>query len=336
MSQEMFLTCVNFLMHRLIWFHGLFSCFASDILPFFRQDFLQFRFGGSSVSSLFLSQLQHQPLAMSAMLHLGLLDPVVLYAVHRHHRAKVTNQWRTHWDHPVNQLHGEEGEFSVHYKRLCEFPDKFQEYFRLSVDEFDFILHYIIDDISKEDTNWQCSILAELKLALLLRWVHAFIHWKWSEQKVHAWCAPGERTGASFKQNTNWVMHWLHDKSFSFTPSKLDLHGFTSQAACLLAWQWHVLCGWRTSCCPPAMTQGRPPHLPAAPTSPWPAPCSCPQSGQLVGWSHALACRWIAQLLQFLPHLWGLCSLIVSEPGPLNATGTLAECYKNATACVHQ
>ncbi len=106
------------------------------------------------MNSLFLSQLQHQPLAMSVMLRLGLLDPVVLYTVHRCHRARVANQRRAHWVHPVNQLRGEEGEFSVHYKRLREFPDKFQEYFRLSVDEFDFVLRHIVDDISKEDTNW--------------------------------------------------------------------------------------------------------------------------------------------------------------------------------------
>ncbi len=165
----MFLTCVNFLMHRLIWFRGLFSCFALDVLPFFGGNSLQFHFGGSSVSSLFLSQLQHPPLAMSAMLRLGLLDPVVLYAAHQRHRARVANQRCAHWVHPVNQLRGEEGEFSVHYKCLREFPDKFQEYFRVSVDEFDFILRHIIDDISKEDTNWRCSIPAELKLALLLR-----------------------------------------------------------------------------------------------------------------------------------------------------------------------
>ncbi len=106
---------------------------------------------------------------MSAMLRLGLLDPVMLYAVHRRHRARVANQRHAHWVHPVNQLRGEEGEFSVHYKRLREFPDKFQEYFCVSVDEFDFILRHIVDDISKEDTNWRRSIPAELKLALLLR-----------------------------------------------------------------------------------------------------------------------------------------------------------------------
>ena len=85
---------------------------------------------------------------------------LLLYRRQKHHR---------YWVHPINQSHQQFGEFHTLYKDLRKYPDRFCTYYRMSTEQFDYILAQIEHLIYKPNTNWQCSISAEEKLVICLR-----------------------------------------------------------------------------------------------------------------------------------------------------------------------
>ena len=74
-----------------------------------------------------------------------------------------------YWVHHINQSHQQFGEFHTLYKDLRKYPDRFYIYYRMNTEQFDYNLAQIEHLIYKPNTNWQCSISAEEKLATCLR-----------------------------------------------------------------------------------------------------------------------------------------------------------------------
>ena len=85
-----------------------------------------------------------------------------LYRRKKHHRYLV---------HPINQSCQHFGEFHTLYKDLEKYSDRFYTYYRMSTEQFDYILAQIEHLIHKSNTNWQCSISAEENLAICIRYL---------------------------------------------------------------------------------------------------------------------------------------------------------------------
>ena len=79
---------------------------------------------------------------------------LLLYRRQKHHR---------YWVHPINQRHQQYGEFHTLYKDLTKYPDRFNTYYRMSTEEFDYILAQIEHLIYKPNTNWQCIVYLQKK-----------------------------------------------------------------------------------------------------------------------------------------------------------------------------
>ena len=60
--------------------------------------------------------------------------------------------------HEILQRRSEFGEYHHLVQELHFHPEKFQQYFRMTEEQFDYILQLIADDICKQDTNWKKAI----------------------------------------------------------------------------------------------------------------------------------------------------------------------------------
>ena len=69
-------------------------------------------------------------------------------------------KYRRYWVHPINQSREQFGEFHRLYKDLRKYPDRFYTYYRMSMEQFDYILAQIEHTIYKPNTNWPRSISA--------------------------------------------------------------------------------------------------------------------------------------------------------------------------------
>ena len=56
---------------------------------------------------------------------------LLLYRRQKHHR---------YWVHPIDQSHQQFGKFHTLYKDLRKYPDRFYTYYRMSTEQFDYIL----------------------------------------------------------------------------------------------------------------------------------------------------------------------------------------------------
>ena len=72
------------------------------------------------------------------------------------------------WVHPMNNRRFEKGEFFVLYPELRRFEDQFFNWFRMSVQKFDYLLKMIERRIQKQNTNWREAISAEEQLIITL------------------------------------------------------------------------------------------------------------------------------------------------------------------------
>ena len=77
-----------------------------------------------------------------------------------------------YWVHPINQSHQQFGEFNTLYKDLRKYPDRFYAYYRMTTEQFDYILTQIEHLIYKQNTNWWCSISVEEKLTICIRYLY--------------------------------------------------------------------------------------------------------------------------------------------------------------------
>ena len=88
---------------------------------------------------------------------------LLLYRRQNHHM---------YWVHPINQSCQQFGEFNTLYKDLRKYPDRFYTYYRMSTEQFDYILAQFKHLIYIPNTNWWCSISAEEKLAICIRYLY--------------------------------------------------------------------------------------------------------------------------------------------------------------------
>lgn len=76
---------------------------------------------------------------------------------------------RKYWVHPMNSSREELGQFDDFYKNIRRYPEKFFEYFRMSVISFDELLRRIRPHITKQKTTFRNPISAEQRLTITLR-----------------------------------------------------------------------------------------------------------------------------------------------------------------------
>jgi len=77
---------------------------------------------------------------------------------------------RNYWVHPLNQDRiNIKKQFFKFYNDLRDYPDKFFEFYRMSVPSFDELLSKVILLISKQNTSFRESISAEERLTITLR-----------------------------------------------------------------------------------------------------------------------------------------------------------------------
>ncbi|KAM4045426.1 uncharacterized protein ACNLHF_009259 [Anomaloglossus baeobatrachus] len=77
---------------------------------------------------------------------------------------------RRYWLHPLNSRRPTRGAFSL-YPDLCNHPDKFMDYCRMSKPTFDEMLQRVQSFITKQDTKLRRAISAEQRLMLTLRFL---------------------------------------------------------------------------------------------------------------------------------------------------------------------
>lgn len=76
---------------------------------------------------------------------------------------------RKYWIHPINSSREELGQFDVFYENIRRYPEKFFEYFRMSIASFDELLHKIRPFTTKQVTTFRNPIDAEQRLTITLR-----------------------------------------------------------------------------------------------------------------------------------------------------------------------
>ncbi len=82
------------------------------------------------------------------------------------HAAKTT---RKYWVHPLNQKRDEEDLFENFYSSIRKYPNKFFEYYRMSITSFDELLETMRPHLTKQHTNMRNPIFVEQRLTITIR-----------------------------------------------------------------------------------------------------------------------------------------------------------------------
>ena len=77
--------------------------------------------------------------------------------------------YRDLWVHPLNEERSQKGEYFTHYADHRLFEDRFFELYRMTVAQFDEILHKVRPLLLKKDTNFRSCINPEQRLAITIR-----------------------------------------------------------------------------------------------------------------------------------------------------------------------
>lgn len=76
---------------------------------------------------------------------------------------------RKYWVHPINLNRIRDSQYHTTSRKLPQYPDKFFDYYRMSVASFDELLGLVKDKIQKRDTHMRRAISAEERLTVTLR-----------------------------------------------------------------------------------------------------------------------------------------------------------------------
>ncbi|KAJ8954112.1 hypothetical protein NQ317_007718 [Molorchus minor] len=76
---------------------------------------------------------------------------------------------RRFWIHPLNTQRIQQSQFYILHPKLRAHPEKFFDYYRMSIISFNEVLNLIREDITKQDTHLRLAISAEERLAITLR-----------------------------------------------------------------------------------------------------------------------------------------------------------------------
>ena len=92
-------------------------------------------------------------------------------------RQKLKNN-HMYWVHLINQWWHEYQKFNTLYKDLRNTPDKFNTYYQMNTEQFDYILSQIEHLIYKLRTNFCTTVCPEEKLAIGIRYVNKILYLK--------------------------------------------------------------------------------------------------------------------------------------------------------------
>lgn len=86
-------------------------------------------------------------------------------------REKKRKQRRSHkyWVHPLTDQRHLKGFFSKMYNDVRQHPDKFFNYYRMSIGTFDKLLQTVGQHLQHEDTAFRKAISPEERLSVTLR-----------------------------------------------------------------------------------------------------------------------------------------------------------------------
>ena len=91
---------------------------------------------------------------------------------------------RDFWVHSINKDRHLKGEFFTLYKDLREYPDKFFRWYRMTIEQFDYILEKLRPVLQKDNNNYWDSISPEERLAIMLRyWLSMLYYFVRNKQK---------------------------------------------------------------------------------------------------------------------------------------------------------
>lgn len=76
---------------------------------------------------------------------------------------------RRYWIHPLNTKRLQQSQFYILHNKLRAHPEKFFDYYRMSINSFNELLNLIRKDITKKDTHLRLAISTEERLAVTLR-----------------------------------------------------------------------------------------------------------------------------------------------------------------------
>ena len=163
-------------MHTARIFHGEFAdvVILSLCYPFDCSIFAQFCVATGLNYCLF-----HHLHDLACVSHPHLLIQPFLYKIimNRRQAAAALLLYRRqkhcmYWVHPIKQSCQQFGEFNTLYKDLRKYPDRFYTYYRISTEQFHYILAQIEHLTYKPNTNWRYSISAEEKLAICIKYLY--------------------------------------------------------------------------------------------------------------------------------------------------------------------
>lgn len=84
-------------------------------------------------------------------------------------RRQKKRKKRKFWVHPIVEDRVKFGQYQTLYHKLRNYPDKFFQFLRMSVNSFDELLHTIGPIISKSNTIMRRSISSEERLVMCIR-----------------------------------------------------------------------------------------------------------------------------------------------------------------------
>lgn len=73
------------------------------------------------------------------------------------------------WVHPINAERNQKSVFLNLFPQLKNDPDKFHQYFRMSLEQFTYLHDLVKDSIKKQNTHFREAIPSEQRLAVCLR-----------------------------------------------------------------------------------------------------------------------------------------------------------------------
>lgn len=76
---------------------------------------------------------------------------------------------RRYWVHPMNNDQENSEKFKKIFENIRRYPEKFFEYYRMSVSSFDELLENVRPHITKTTTTFRNPICAEERLTITLR-----------------------------------------------------------------------------------------------------------------------------------------------------------------------
>lgn len=96
-------------------------------------------------------------------------DELGIIAIALDEEEEENQRKKRKWVHKAWMKRESEGEFITLYKELVDDEAKFFEYFRMSQNCFNILLHKIEGHLMKQDTHWRKAITPRERLAVCLR-----------------------------------------------------------------------------------------------------------------------------------------------------------------------